>query len=82
LEKSFSNNELGIVIFSDGDPETVRDFDVQSPIVLDKGYSTATRIGMFGAPSAVLVNEDGIVVTETAIGGPAIWSLIGRYDVK
>jgi hypothetical protein len=33
---------------------------------------------MQGTPSAILVNERGIVVSETAIGAPDIWSLIGK----
>lgn len=82
FEKSLESDNFGIVIFSDGKPETVRDFSLESPIVLENDYSIATRIGMFGAPSAVLVNEEGIIATETAIGGPAIWSLIGRYDIQ
>jgi hypothetical protein len=33
---------------------------------------------MYGTPSAVLVNEDGVIVSETAIGAPDIWALIGK----
>jgi hypothetical protein len=33
---------------------------------------------MFGTPSAVLVNEDGTIVSETAVGAPNIWALIGK----
>jgi hypothetical protein len=33
---------------------------------------------MFGTPSAVLVNRDGKIVSETALGAPDIWSLIGK----
>ena len=28
----------------------------------------------------VLIDENGVIVSETAVGGPAIWSLVGKYE--
>jgi thiol-disulfide isomerase/thioredoxin/uncharacterized membrane protein YphA (DoxX/SURF4 family) len=74
------NNGTGpqIVIFTDGDEEAERGHGLRSPIIVDKGYRTASKFGMRGVPSAVLVNEDRIIATEAAIGPPQIWSLIGK----
>jgi hypothetical protein len=47
-------------------------------VILDEGHKTAAGFGMYGTPSAVLVNEDGVIVSETAIGAPDIWALIGK----
>ncbi|MBK9216243.1 MAG: redoxin domain-containing protein [Chloracidobacterium sp.] len=71
-------DEPNLLVFSDGDEETLRELGLISPIVLDEGHRTAATLGMFGTPSAVLVNKDGVIVTETAIGAPNIWSLIGK----
>jgi len=83
IEKNFAeNSEIGFLVFIDGEREAAMSLGLKSPVLLEKDYATAITIGMFGAPSAVIVNEDGVVVTETAVGGPAIWSLLGLYNVK
>jgi thiol-disulfide isomerase/thioredoxin len=77
-EKDKGADEPGLLVFSDGDEETLRGFGLTSPVILDEGHRTAAQLGMYGTPSAVLVNEDGVIATETAIGAPNIWSLIGK----
>lgn len=67
-----------LVVFSDGDKEELDEYQLRSPVVQDIGHKTSAGFGMFGTPSAVLVNEDGKIMTETATGAPNIWSLIGR----
>ncbi|MBS1795901.1 MAG: redoxin domain-containing protein [Acidobacteria bacterium] len=71
-------DEPNLLVFSDGDVEEHREIGLQSPIVLDKGYRTAEKLGMFGTPSAVLINENGKIISETAVGAANIWSLIGK----
>ncbi len=67
-----------LIVFSDGDQESLKKLGLKSPVVLDDGHKTASGFGMLGTPSAVLVNEDGKFVTETAVGAVDIWSLIGK----
>lgn len=67
-----------LVVFSDGDLSQHEKLGLSSPIVLDAGYKTAEKFGMFGTPSAVLVNEEGKIASETAIGAEEIWSLVGK----
>ncbi len=71
-------DEPNLIIFSDGDQEALKDMGLKSPVIYDEGHKTANGFGMFGTPSAVLINEDGKFVTETAVGAPDIWSLIGK----
>lgn len=71
-------DEPNLIVFSDGDQDALKDMGLISPVVFDEGHKTASGFGMFGTPSAVLINEDGKFVTETAIGAPDIWSLIGK----
>jgi peroxiredoxin/uncharacterized membrane protein YphA (DoxX/SURF4 family) len=77
-EKQRSANDPELIVFSDGEPEAHRSLALDSTLVLDAGYKTAEKFGMFGTPSAVLVNEEGRIVSETAVGAPNIWALIGK----
>jgi hypothetical protein len=67
-------------MISDGDEAEHRDLGVRSPIVIDKGHRTSAKLGMLGTPSAVLINEDGVIQTETAVGARNIWALLGRQN--
>ncbi len=80
-ERSASEQDPRLFIFSDGDLEAHRALDVKSPILLDKSYSVSSKLGMHGTPSAVLIDENGIIITETGIGSPNIWALLGKRRV-
>lgn len=67
-----------LLVFSDGETQEHQDFNLDSPILIDKGYKTAEKFGMFGTPSAVLVNEKGKIISETAVGAGNIWALVGK----
>ncbi|MBV9216475.1 MAG: redoxin domain-containing protein [Acidobacteria bacterium] len=73
-------NDPNLVVFSDGDEEAHREFGLRAPVVIDKDHKNAVEFGMFGTPSAVLVDAHGKIITETAVGAPNIWSLIGRRN--
>lgn len=77
-EKQKGADEPKLIVFSDGEPEAHREIGFQSPIILDEGYKTSEKFGMYGTPSAVLVNENGKIISETAIGAGNIWALIGK----
>lgn len=77
-DKTKGMDEPRLIVFSDGDDEANGTLGLNSPVITDIGHKTAAGFGMFGTPSAVLVNEDGKIVSETAVGAPNIWSLIGK----
>ena len=77
-DKTKGKDQPDLVIFSDGDKASLEAFKLRSPIIVDEGHKTSAGFGMFGTPSAVLVNEDGKIVSETAVGAPDIWSLVGK----
>jgi peroxiredoxin/uncharacterized membrane protein YphA (DoxX/SURF4 family) len=79
-EGSRSNGDPQVIMISDGDEAEHRDLGVRSPIVIDKGHRTSAKLGMLGTPSAVLINEDGVIQTETAVGARNIWALLGRQN--
>lgn len=77
-EKTKTANDPNLIIFSDGDPEANRNLGFKSHVVLDKGYEISKQIGMAGTPSAVVIDEDGVIATGTATGAEKIWALVGK----
>lgn len=77
-EKEKGADEPDLIVFSDGGVEEHKILELNAPILLDKNYQTAEKFGMAGTPSAVLIDENGTIVSETAIGAGNIWALIGK----
>lgn len=77
-EKVKGQDEPNLIVFSDGEEEEHRNLKLNSSVVIDKDYKVSDEFGMFGTPSAVLVNEQGKIISETAVGAGQIWALIGR----
>ena len=80
-DQAKSENDPKLVVFSEGDVEAHSGYGLRSPIVLEDGYKTAAELGMYGTPSAVLIDEDGVIVSEAAIGERNIWSLVRKIDL-
>lgn len=77
-DSSRSDADPGLLVFSNEDGDGGVGISLRSPVVIDQGYETAKKLGMSGTPSAIVVNDEGRIVTETAVGAPNIWALIGR----
>lgn len=77
-DKTRGKDDPDLILFSDGDKEKNESLGLRAPIIVDEHFKTANGFGMFGTPSAVLINEKGQIVSETAVGAPNIWSLVGR----
>lgn len=81
-EKQKAPGDPELIVFSDGEVEAHKALALDSTLVLDEGYKTAEKFGMFGTPSAVLIDEKGRIVSETAVGAPNIWALIGKRKLE
>lgn len=77
-DKAKGAEDPNLVIFSDGDRAEHEALGIDSSIVLDKGSKVSVGLGMFGTPSAILVNETGRIISETAVGASEIWALVDR----
>ena len=77
-DKTKGADEPNLILISEGESEPHRQLNLQSPIILDKNRKLSKEFGMNGTPSAVLINEDGKIVSETAVGAAGIWNLIGK----
>ena len=81
-DKTKGMDEPNLLVISEGEPELHKTFDLNSPIVLDSKRTISSELGMQGTPSAILINENGRVVSETAIGAEQIWALIGKKTIS
>ncbi|MCY7375722.1 MAG: redoxin domain-containing protein [Pyrinomonadaceae bacterium] len=77
-DKTKGADEPRLLLLSEGKPEPHRELNLQSPIILDNERKISNQLGINGTPSAVLINENGKIVSETAVGAEKIWTLIGK----
>jgi protein-disulfide isomerase len=66
-----------ILVVSAGTTEDNRAMDLRSTVVLDQGFDIGRAFGASGTPSAVLVDSEGKVASEVAVGVPAVLELAG-----
>lgn len=81
-ESNKNGDSPDLLVFSDGDLETNRALGLNSPIIIEPTRDVAADLGMFGTPSAILINENGRFASELAIGAPQIWALVGHNPNK
>jgi peroxiredoxin len=66
-----------LVVVSAGSEEANREMGLTSPVLLDQQFATGRAFGASGTPSAVLVDAEGKVASEVAVGAPAVMELAG-----
>jgi methylamine dehydrogenase accessory protein MauD len=64
-----------LLVVSTGSEEATRKMSLSSPVLLDPHLTAARAFGAPGTPSAVLIDEQGRVVSELAVGAPAVLAL-------
>ena len=65
-----------LVLISTGSADANREHGLNSTILLDQGFSTGEKFGASGTPSAVLIDAEGNVASDLAVGGPDVMSLL------
>jgi peroxiredoxin len=76
-------NNLKVLMVSRGDPEINRtkaaEHGLTFPVMLQRQWEISREYGMFTTPIAYLIDEQGIVAADVAVGGDAILALaIGK----
>jgi thiol-disulfide isomerase/thioredoxin len=66
-----------LVVVSAGSEEANKEMGLASPVLLDQNFATGRAFGASGTPSAVLVDAEGKVASEVAVGAPAVMELAG-----
>jgi thiol-disulfide isomerase/thioredoxin len=64
-----------LLMVSAGTKEANEEMSLNSPVVLDQQFATGRIFGAGGTPSAVLVDADGKVASEVAVGATAVLEL-------
>jgi len=64
-------------VVSTGSVEVNRKMGLRSTVLLDPGFSVGRSFGVSGTPSAVLVDENGKIASDVAIGASAVLELAG-----
>jgi protein-disulfide isomerase len=66
-----------LLVVSSGTKEANREMGLSSTVVLDQNFAVGQSFGAGGTPSAVLVDEEGNIASELAVGAPAVLTLAG-----
>lgn len=67
-----------LLVVSTGTKEANEGMGLSSTVVLDRGFSAGRAFGAAGTPSAVLVDAEGRVASEVAVGAQAVLDLLAR----
>ena len=71
-------DEPELLLISSGEAEKNRELGLKGAVILDDEKEIAGKLGMDGTPSAVLINENGKIASEVAVGAESIFALIGK----
>jgi peroxiredoxin len=77
-ERARPSSAPELVIVSTGTKEANEAFGLTSPVLLDQGFTVASRFGANGTPMAVLLDKDGKVASPVAAGAPGVLALLNR----
>ena len=66
-----------LLVVSAGTEEANSEMGLSSTVVLDQQFAVGRAFGATGTPSAVLVDAEGKVASELAVGAPAILEMAG-----
>jgi len=69
------DDALQLLVISTGTPEANRQLGLRAQVLLDQGFTTGRAFGASGTPSAVLIEVDGTIASEVAVGAPGVLAL-------
>jgi thiol-disulfide isomerase/thioredoxin len=76
-EQNMPEGAPKLLFVSAGTEEANREMGLSSTVVLDQQFAVGRTFGASGTPSAVLVDAEGKVASEVAVGAPAVMELAG-----
>jgi len=81
-EQSLLEGSPKLLFVSAGTEEANRQMGLASTVVLDQQFSVGRAFGASGTPCAVLVDGEGKVASEVAVGSPGVLELAGANRTK
>jgi thiol-disulfide isomerase/thioredoxin len=80
-EANRPENAPRLLVVSTGGVEPNRALGLRSPLVLDESFTIGPAFGANGTPMAVLVDENGTIASDLAVGAPDVLALgAGRAE--
>jgi peroxiredoxin len=80
IHELHARNGMAIVMVSRGDVGANRakaeEYGLTFPVLIQRGWQVSRRYAMFATPIAYLINGDGTIAKDVAVGREAILSLI------
>jgi thiol-disulfide isomerase/thioredoxin len=71
------NGWLDLVLVSTGGSQANRAMALSSTVLIEPSFQTGHKFGATGTPTAVLIDEDGNIASDLAVGGDAVLNLMG-----
>jgi peroxiredoxin/uncharacterized membrane protein YphA (DoxX/SURF4 family) len=71
-----------VVLVTTGTVEVNREQNIPATLLMDEGFSVGRKFGAGGTPSAILVDEKGMIASDVAVGAPAVLALAGQQPVS
>jgi thiol-disulfide isomerase/thioredoxin len=72
----YAEGAVSLVLITSGNEEQASEYTFARQIGFDQGFNTGRLFGASGTPSGVLINADGTVGSQLAVGGPSIMELL------
>jgi protein-disulfide isomerase len=69
-----------LLVISAGTTEENRALGLRAPVVLDQTFQTGQAFGADGTPSAVVIDADGSIASDLAVGAQAVLRLAGASE--
>jgi len=87
LHRGVAGAGLELVMVGRGDPEenrrTCEEHGIAFPVVVQRGWRLSKRYGIFATPVAFLIDEDGVIAEDVALGAQAILELArAHHDAR
>jgi peroxiredoxin/uncharacterized membrane protein YphA (DoxX/SURF4 family) len=79
-ERLYKDAATSLLVVSQGTVEENRRMGLRSTIVLDDDFLAGRVFGAGGTPSAVLVDENGLIASTIAVGSNQVFSLLGNKE--
>lgn len=80
VELDRKDDDVQVVMISRGDPDANRqkaaDHGYPFPVLLQKSWEVSKQYAMFATPIAYLIDENGVIAADVAVGSDAILGLV------
>ncbi len=74
-----ANSEFNLVIMAANEPEIERAREFRSTVLIETDREVQRMFDYDGTPSAVMINEDGKIISDIAGGEENVFALVGDY---